>query len=238
MKMGGIYSQGLALPIQVVNLFVDQGGLKLPVAEPEIGKDVTEVLGVRKYLTPEELEELRVPPPPRRYEWVPGWLWSLTRRFRRPVKKAWPSGIYKTDEDRLQAMPQILEAMSGEMLYATEKLDGCSATYFIRRKDRSWWGWLLRRPDYDFGVCSRNLRIFSGQKEKHHHGAYWDMAKKYDLEGKLVKFWKQYHTDIAIQGEIVGPGIQGNKYGLAERQLFVYQIQSKGQYAEYSVLKS
>ncbi len=237
MKMGGVYSQGLALPIHTLDLFVDKGDLRLPISHLDIGTDVTDLLGVKKYLTAEELEELRVPPPPKRYEWIPGWLWRLTKRWRRPTKRGWPSGIYKTDETRLQSMPGILEQMSGELLYATEKLDGCSATYFIRPKDRSLLDRLLFRKPLEFGVCSRNLRLYPTQKEKHNGGAYWEMAEKYELESKLRKFYKDFSGSLAIQGEIVGPGIQGNKYGLSERRFFVYQVQSEGVYAEYSVLK-
>jgi RNA ligase (TIGR02306 family) len=47
------------------------------------------------------------------------------------------------------------------------------------------------------------------------------MAIKYDLENKL----KNYPTpNIAIQGELVGPGIQQNKYKLKEVQLHVFKI--------------
>jgi hypothetical protein len=65
-------------------------------------------------------------------------LWRLGFGRKRRNPKSFPDGIYKTDETRLQAMPEILDHMRGLALYATEKLDGCSATYFARRLPRHW----------------------------------------------------------------------------------------------------
>jgi ATP-dependent RNA circularization protein (DNA/RNA ligase family) len=45
------------------------------------------------------------------------------------------------------------------------------------------------------------------------------MSDKYDLQNKLLKY-----KDIAIQGEIAGPGIQKNRYQLKEQELFVFNV--------------
>ena len=53
------------------------------------------------------------------------------------------------------------------------------------------------------------------------------MARKYNLEAILAA-----ESHLAIQGEICGPGIQGNKLGLKEKELFVFDVQdvSAGRY--------
>ena len=85
----------------------------------------------------------------------------------------------------------------------------CSSLFFTYQKRV--WG-LKKRG---FGVCSRNiwLRI----KSKSH---YWHIAKKYDLEKKLLKI----PHNVAINGEINGEGIQKNKYKIEGLDLFVFNV--------------
>jgi RNA ligase (TIGR02306 family) len=84
---------------------------------------------------------------------------------------------------------------------ATEKLDGTSATFFMNAGE--------------FGVCSRNweLKDLEGN-------AYWQIARENGLEAKMRKLGH----NLAIQGEIVGPGIQGNSYKLIKPTLYVFNI--------------
>jgi hypothetical protein len=49
---------------------------------------------------------------------------------------------------------------------------------------------------------------------------YWQMARKYNLEDKMRSWGK----NLAIQGEICGPGIQKNKLGLILTCLFVFDV--------------
>lgn len=111
------------------------------------------------------------------------------------IKGHFPSFLKKTDETRIQSVPKLLERYRGERFYITEKLDGSSMTVFVR--------------DGEFGICSRNyeLRDTPGN-------ALWDMAHKLELPKQMLGYGK----NIAIQGELIGPGIQGNKYKLKEKQ--------------------
>lgn len=88
----------------------------------------------------------------------------------KPKKKEWfafPSFISKTDETRIQNMPFILERK--ELIFvAREKIDGQSGTFFLRRLPKRF-PWSKAR--FDFGVCSRNLRIF-----KPDSSSYWRVA--------------------------------------------------------------
>lgn len=104
----------------------------------------------------------------------------------------WPAFIPKTDETRLQSIPHILDELEGQEYYVTLKEDGSSATYYINEDH--------------FGVCSRNLEA-SEYDEKN---AYWKCAKLYDIEHKLRQFQTKYGMNIALQGEITGPGMDGS----------------------------
>ena len=161
-------------------------GLALPWRELEFGDqnnivegaDATEALGVRKY-------EPEIHP-------------SLMG----DVKGSFPSFIPKTDEERVQNVPNVLTRYPDRLFVATEKLDGTSSTFFLF--------------DGEFGVCGRNWELKPTEKN-----TYWEVARKLCIEDKLRKCsWK----NIAVQGEICGPGIQKNKYALTEFKFFVYHV--------------
>jgi ATP-dependent RNA circularization protein (DNA/RNA ligase family) len=70
-----------------------------------------------------------------------------------------------------------------------------------------------------FGVCSRNLELKADEPS-----TWIDTAKKYDIEAKLRAFFGRTGKQIAIQGEQVGPGIEGNIYKLDSVRLYVYDV--------------
>lgn len=103
------------------------------------------------------------------------------------IKGSFPSFISRTDEPRVQLIQNILTKYKRQKCYITEKIDGTSVTYYIK--------------DGKFGVCSRNMELQESEKN-----IYWSIAREKDIENKL----KSYGANIAIQGEIYGPGIQRN----------------------------
>lgn len=107
------------------------------------------------------------------------------------MKGDFPSFIPKTDETRVQVLGDLLEKYQGEPCFITEKLDGSSVTYFLK--------------DGQFGVCSRNMELEPSEKN-----SFWKVARELDVESKL-RSWGQ---NLAIQGELIGEGIQKNKYRL------------------------
>lgn len=121
--------------------------------------------------------------------------------LRGDVKGVFPSFMPKTDETRIQSAPDVLTRHPGFTFIATEKMDGTSSTFYVK--------------DGEFGVCGRNMEYKPTVEN-----TYWEVAKKYELENKL----KACGLNIAIQGEICGPGIQKNKYALSEFKLFVYHV--------------
>ena len=66
---------------------------------------------------------------------------------------------------------------------------------------------------YQFIVCSRNLTT----NDK--GSLYWKIAKKYNLEQILKE-----NPTLTIQGEQGGTKVQGNKYGITEPTMWVFNI--------------
>jgi RNA ligase (TIGR02306 family) len=117
------------------------------------------------------------------------------------VKGTFPSFIPKTDETRVQVLQKLLNVCIGESCFMTEKLDGSSVTYFIK--------------DTKFGVCSRNLELIEDEEN-----SLWRMARELEIENKL----KTLDGNFAIQGEIIGEGIQGNKYRLKGQRVYFFNL--------------
>ena len=70
----------------------------------------------------------------------------------------------------------------------------------------------IKELDGTFRVCSRNLELKDTEEN-----VYWKMARKYDIE-------KNLKPGFCIQGEIAGPGIQGNPAGFSEVSLYLFNM--------------
>jgi RNA ligase (TIGR02306 family) len=108
-----------------------------------------------------------------------------------------PSFIPKTDEERVQNLQTEIELHKGERCYVTEKLDGTSLTCF----------WDTEDPP-SFHVCSRNLDLMEGDN------LYWQSAFPF----------KELLPGFALQGEVVGEGVQGNPLRIKGRKLYAFNV--------------
>jgi len=183
-RLRGQLSQGIALPTSLIPDGVTY----------EIGQDVTELVGVKKY-------EPVIPV-----------------HLAGTVRGNFPTFLHKTDEIRLQSVPEVLDEViaMGIVLVGTLKMDGTSFTAY--------------RRDADFGVCSRNLDF-----KETEDNTYWKIARKLKLEEIL----RSEPVNLAIQGELVGPGIQGNRLGIKEIELHLFNLFDidTGQFRGYSALR-
>lgn len=105
--------------------------------------------------------------------------------------------------------------MKDRKFQVTVKADGSSVTMFYAPKSID--------PENPFGVCSRNLRLKPAKAD----GTMplpWLMAKKYDVEAKLKKLYDETNVELAIQGELVGPGIQSNRDLITEHEWLVFRV--------------
>jgi RNA ligase (TIGR02306 family) len=122
------------------------------------------------------------------------------------VKGGFPGFLPKTDETRVQVLEAALQRHKGKTFYVTEKLDGTSFTAFLRQGE--------------FGICSRNLWM----DEADESNVLARVAKGLKLEEKLRVAREKLGHDVAIQAEVIGPGIQKNKYALKEVTLRVFSV--------------
>ena len=196
-----VYSQGLVLPLSV-----------LPNMEYKYDEDVTSVLGITQY-GPTMDKEPEVTPKKNYSQWLMRFAWFRNLVLPKKLSEAFPSFVSKTDEERIQNCPSILE--SAVLWDATEKVDGQSGTFAVQRHKK------FLHTTYEFFVCSRNLR-----KLHKDNSSYWNVAIKYDIQQKLTQFLKQNRDFkwIAIQGECIAPGVQGNKYHVKEADLRVFNV--------------
>lgn len=126
-----------------------------------------------------------------------------------------PSLIPKTDQERAQNLVKEIVAANekGTQFEITEKLEGSSMTVYRLRGE--------------FGVCSRNMDL-----KETEGNTFWQVAREDDINAKMIAV--DEHWDFAIQGELIGPGIQGNIYNLSKpefRVFDVYDIQA-GEYLD------
>lgn len=209
-KLRGVVSQGLLLPLDEVYAYL----AKPYIAKEEgvifdfnEGDDLTERLGILKWERP-----------------IPATMGGIAKGY-------FPGFIPKTDQERLQNLKndfygvdyfvmdgndQSVFDKDGDPIRVyrpgwitdnayweiSEKLDGTSCTFYLK--------------DGEFGVCSRNLEL-----KETEGNLYWSVARKLDIENKLRNCG---YGNIAIQGEIIGPGIQDNRYGLSISQFYVFDM--------------
>ena len=132
-------------------------------------------------------------------------------------KTSWPAWVKKTDEERVQNMPWILEDKSPWI--ATEKIDGSSTTFTIKRGK-----WPHKN---EFYVCSRNVCFDKPDKACFYDtNIYTEMAEKYHIEHVLTEMLTLFpETEwITIQGETYGAGVQKRDYHLKDHDFMAFNL--------------
>ena len=135
-------------------------------------------------------------------------------------KSQWPSWVKKTDEERVQNMPWILQDKSE--WFATEKIDGTSTTFTMK-------GYGRKR---EFYTCSRNVVFDKPDKNCYYEtNVYTEMCEKYNMEHVLdclmTFFENANHRNVefvTIQGETYGEGIQKRDYGLKGHDFMAFNL--------------
>lgn len=236
MKMCKVISQGLLMPL---SMFPE-------LKNAAVNTDVTKKLGVEYSLAEDNKRKKEVDPNekyksmsvrhPKLFKkkfvrWLMKRKWGKELLFLFFGKKddanvEFPDFIKKTDEERVENQPWRVG--DGKEYILTEKLDGTSCTYVLKRNGG-------KKPE--FIVCSRNRRLADESSQKSgSRSIYWSLALKYDIEKHLKKFLEENpKTDwVCIQGEGVG-SVQGNPLKLDEDDLHVFNFitSDKGRYDSY-----
>jgi RNA ligase (TIGR02306 family) len=184
-KIRGEYSQGLVLPISVLD------GNTFSAGTWQIGADVGAELGIKKY-------EKEIPA-------------SLSGE----IIGTFPTYLVApTDEDNALSNLDLVEEVLKHPITVTWKLDGSSCTIIVQGGEIT-------------HVCSRRMQIKESDSN-----AFWIAANK--LRPNIPLGWSGI-----IQGELCGPGIQGNQLKLLEPSLYIYQMRElHGKWMSYAELIS
>ena len=177
MRFRGKISQGLLLPISLFPQIPENA---------EIGDDVTELLGVKKW----EIEEKA----------TTGGTAIGTL----------PYDIPHTDETRVQAEPELIQAFSGLEYYISTKMDGSSHSVGIDKN-----GFHVTGHNFEYkddGKCS-----------------FYNLIKERSIREKAEDFARENGLEeFTIQGEFCGPGIQKNRLKLIKPEWYVFTIRENG----------
>lgn len=205
-RLRGQISQGLVMPMSI-----------LP-KDYEVGDDVTDVLNIKKWEpdlwnrpTNKQVDRLI-----RKYngKWANLLLYNKpwTNLFRKRLfiqaAKSFPSFIFKTDETRVQALPDVVSFYAGTNCAVTEKMDGSSITIWFDDKVK-------------MHVASRNMEILDKSNP------FWKAVIENEVERKIRSCFASNEDSLqwfCLQGELCGPKIQGNKYKFKSKRIFFFNI--------------
>jgi len=193
-KLRGQISQGLIMSLDVVEKKYRKEGV-----------DVSDIIGVKKYEVMDIVEEpTKWELLAKKYKFV---RYILNKFFKQRAKGGFPAFIHKTDEERIQNMTSVCDRTDIKF-HVTEKLDGCSATFYVKDRKKFW-------NRYLFGQCSRNRHTNDRR--------FTAVVKRYGLKKILTDLVKETGaTFVSLQGEILAPNLQKNKYGVKEPDFYVF----------------
>ena len=153
--------------------------------------------------------------------WLMKYSWGRKLMFfffgkKKDKKNGWPTWVQKTDEERIECMPFILQSKNPWIV--TEKVDGSSSTFTMKRG---------KFGKKDFYVCSRNVCFESVDKPCYYDtNIYWEMAQKYHMFEVLSQLLDSMPAAewITIQGETYGESVQRNTYDLSGRDFKAFNL--------------
>ena len=168
------------------------------------GADLTELLGIQKWEAPipAQLQGQAAGTfptsliPKTDQERIQNCFGDIQKKAKRfATEKVW-----NADTQTLEEHPVIVTEDFKEPTYeVTMKLDGSSCTIF--------------RWEGELRVCSRNLELKINDENK--DNTFVAMA---------LKIGDRIPDGFAFQGELMGPGIQGNREGFTEHKFFVFDV--------------
>lgn len=129
------------------------------------------------------------------------WEASVPAQLAGEARGSFPGFIPKTDQERVQNLTRQLTEWSDLLFEVTEKLDGSSMTVFVMGDEE--------------GVCSRNLQLVEND-----NNSFWKAAR----QNRLIEKLRSTGRNLALQGELIGEGIQGNPYKIHGQQFHVFDI--------------
>lgn len=152
------------------------------------------------------------------------WEPPIPAQLQGTMKGNFPHFIPKTDQERCQNLrKEIFEEHEGETYEVTTKLDGSSMTVYVKNGE--------------VGVCSRNIDLIETEGN-----SFWKAAREQNIVEALAHISKDKGEEYAIQGELIGEGIQGNPEKIEGQHFYLFDIYSitEGRYLKpqerYSIM--
>lgn len=143
------------------------------------------------------------------------WEPPIPAQLRGKIAGNFPSWLRKTDEDRIQNCFKDVSPRLNESWVIEEKVDGSSMTVGYRKCD-----FILDKDGQpipeEFVVCSRNLSL----KLEDEDNTFVRIAKESSIQDAM----KAYSRNLGISGELIGEGVQGNKYDIKGHRWLVFNI--------------
>lgn len=192
-------------------------GLVIPVPEDLLDKDnnydLTEHYKVLKYESP-ILQKYNV---------------SYTGNAR----GKFPAFFPKTGETRIQNKFTAVQENKDRMYEVTRKYHGMSISFYAKLEDNlslfqrakltlaNWFG-ITVKPMYRLGVCSHNVGLDLSKADN----VFVEFANNSGIMDLLLRYVTRHKDlpELALQGEICGPGIQDNHHGLDEITVYIFNI--------------
>ena len=122
-----------------------------------------------------------------------------------------PPEIEYYDIENAQRYPEVVESLMSVPCFITEKLEG--SNYAAMLKD-----------DGTFVVCTHRQQV--EEIEGHTH-TWWEVTRKQKILELCNNILEDVEgaSNVIIRGEVCGPKIQGNIYGLKQHELYVFDIE-------------
>jgi RNA ligase (TIGR02306 family) len=128
------------------------------------------------------------------------WEAPIPAQLQGQAKGTFPSSLIpKTDQERIQNCFRDIEKKGDVTYEVTMKLDGSSTTIF--------------RWEGELRVCSRNMEL----KINDENADNTFVAMALEIGDRIPE-------GFALQGELMGPGVQGNREGLKDHKFFVFDV--------------
>jgi RNA ligase (TIGR02306 family) len=152
------------------------------------------------------------------------WEPPIPSQLQGKMRGNFPHFIPKTDQERCQNLRKdIFDTHKDDVYEVTTKLDGSSMTVYVK--------------DGEVHVCSRNIDLIETEGN-----TFWNTAREQNIIDTLLELSSEKGEEYAIQGELIGEGIQGNPEKLTGHKFFLFDIYSitAGRYLKaderYSIL--
>jgi len=235
-RLRGKLSQGLLLPYSVLKRFFVENpfNVKTIPNKENFEQDFSELFGVEKYEAPIPASIAGTT--------AGSFPYFIPKTDEERIQNLWDE--YTRDyidnndkviveleekggfEDRIKELKENrkINPIKNLEFETTIKLDGTSMTCFIVDTNKYETKSILKFKEENedtnhyFGVCSKNLEL-----KETENNTFWKIFNKV-IKEKLLDFYKKTNRSIALQGEVMGEGIQGNREKIQGHKFFCYKI--------------